>query len=464
MNSLENATICAISTPVGLGGVALIRMSGGESLTILNKIFRPKTSKKHFSTTSRKVYFGEIVDEQGSVIDEVLIWHFVAPHSYTGEDMVEISCHGSLYIQKTILELLIRQGCKMADGGEFTMRAFLNGKMDLVQAEAVADLIAAQSRASHTLALKNLRGGFSQKIQQLRNMLLNMASLLELELDFSEEDVEFANRNKLQTLLDDLKKEIKTLVDSFALGNVFKNGIPVAIIGKPNVGKSTLLNALMNEDRAIVSDIPGTTRDTIEDTLNINGFTFRFMDTAGIRASDDILENIGIDRTYRAVEQSFIVIYMVDTPETSIEEVVAEIDYLKKNHQAENKEFIVIGNKTDLLLTLPSHFKQWNELNPIFISAKRKENINLIINRLSEIAGKSEMGDQTLISNARHYEAMSCAYEAILQVEKSFHENLPTDLIASDLRMVLYHLGSITGEISGEDILGSIFSRFCIGK
>lgn len=464
MNQLENKTICAISTPAGSGAVALVRMTGSESLPILNKIFHPKTQKDDFHPFPRRIYFGDLVDEQGTLIDEVLVWYFAAPNSYTGEDMVGISCHGSPFVQKTILELLIRQGCKPADGGEFTMRAFLNGKMDLVQAEAVADLIASQSRASHTLAMKNLRGGFSHKIQQLREQLLHLASLLELELDFSEEDVEFANRNALKQLLDELKTEIKTLVDSFALGNVFKNGIPVAIIGKPNVGKSTLLNALMNEDRAIVSDIPGTTRDTIEDTLNINGFTFRFMDTAGIRASNDMLENYGIERTYRAVEQSFVILYMVDTPETSIEEIVTEIDYLKKHHHAENKEFIVIGNKTDLLVTLPPHFKKWNELNPIFISAKRKENINLIVERLSEIAQKSEMGDRTLISNARHYEAMSCAYDALLQVEKSFLENLPTDLIASDLRMVLYHLGSITGEISSEEILGNIFGRFCIGK
>ncbi|MDD4848833.1 MAG: tRNA uridine-5-carboxymethylaminomethyl(34) synthesis GTPase MnmE [Bacteroidales bacterium] len=464
MNSLENPTICAISTPAGSGAVALIRMSGSQSLPILNQIFRSKTQKKDFQEIPRKIYFGEVVDEQNVIIDEVLVWYLAAPNSYTGEDMVGISCHGSPFIQKTIVELLIRKGCKMADGGEFTMRAFLNGKMDLVQAESVADLIASQSRTSHALAMKNLRGGFSQKIQQLREQLLRLASLLELELDFSEEDVEFANRKELEQLIDTLKSEIKTLVDSFALGNVFKNGIPVAIIGKPNVGKSTLLNALMNEELAIVSDIPGTTRDTIEDRLNINGFTFRFMDTAGIRASDDTLENIGINRTYRAVEQSFIVLYIVDTPETSIEEILNDIDYLKKNHHAENKEFIVIGNKTDLLVTLPSHFQKWNDLNPIFISAKRKENINLITERLSEIATKSEMGDQTLISNARHYEAMSCAYEALLQVEQSFQNNLPTDLIASDLRMVLYRLGSITGEVSSEEILSSIFSKFCIGK
>lgn len=463
MNTIENRTICALSTPAGTSAISTIRISGSESLSILKKVFRPK-SKNTTIFDTRKMYFGEIVDEFDVVIDEVFVWYFSAPHSYTGEDMVGISCHGSQYIQKTILELLVRNGCKMAEGGEFTMRAFMNGKMDLVQAEAVADLISSQSRSSHALAMQNLRGGFSQKIQELRDQLLNFASLLELELDFSEEDVEFANRLELRKLLNELKIEIKTLVDSFALGNVFKNGIPVAIIGKPNVGKSTLLNALMNEERAIVSDIPGTTRDTIEDVLNINGFSFRFMDTAGIRNSEDVLENFGIERTYRAVEQSFIVLYIIDISNTSVDELLKEIEFIKEKHQGEEKEIIIIGNKTDLLISLPQQFNKWNDLNAIFISAKRKENINLIVDRLSCIASKNDISDKTLISNVRHYEAMSCAYDALLQVEKSFNQNLSTDLIASDLRMVLYHLASITGEMSSEEILTTIFSRFCIGK
>lgn len=444
-------TICALSTPLGQGALALIRLSGPDAYTVMRKVFEPKNQQEAFA--SHKVYFGEIRDDD-QWIDEVLVTYFKKPHSYTGEDMVEISCHGSSYIQKCILELLIRKGCRMAEGGEFSLRAFMNGKMDLLQTEAVGDLIASQSKLSHQLAFEHMRGGFSLKIKQLRADLLRFASLLELELDFAEEEVEFADRNEIQMLIVNLKIEIHTLLDSFQKGNVLKNGIPVAIVGKPNVGKSTLLNALLNEDRAIVSDIPGTTRDTIEDCINIQGYTFRFIDTAGLRASTDVIESFGIERSYKAMEEAMLILYMVDKEGDDKEEIAA----LRKKYT--DKTICILQNKIDLLNTACE--QEDHEI--LFISAKKKIHIDRIMQALLTFAEGLQSKGETLISNIRHYEALHKAYDSLLQVETAFDQKLPTDLVMVHVKDVLMHLGEITGEITNDDILHSIFKDFCIGK
>jgi len=457
-------TICALATAAGMGAVALIRVSGKLSHAIASEIF--KAAKPDFSiekVQSHKLYFGQILDDEGFV-DEVLLSFFRAPHSYTGEDAIEISCHGSVYIQQRLLKLLMAKGARLAEAGEFTMRAFRNGRFDLAQAEAVADLIASQSKAAHSLAVKQMRGGFSDRIKQLRTQLIDFAALIELELDFGEEDVEFADRNRFMELLTELKAEIGKLMDSFQAGNAIKNGIPVAIIGKPNVGKSTLLNAILNEEKAIVSDIPGTTRDTIEDTIIIEGHAFRFIDTAGLRESDDVIENLGIERTYSKIKGASVILYVCDLmswDNSSAEEMLHEFrDFIKD----ENKHFILIGNKADLISETPSHFPEMVELETVFISAKRKENINLITHSLLKVARAMTFNQDTIVSNARHYNALQKAFAALEAVEQGFAQNLPTDLATIDIRAALYHLGTITGQISNDEILGSIFSKFCIGK
>ncbi len=395
---------------------------------------------------------------------------FRAPNSYTGEDSIEISCHGSAYIQQKIIELLIKNGLRLAKPGEFTLRAFLNGKFDLSQAEAVADLIASHSKTSHELALNQMRGGFSNKIKQLRQQLVNFASLIELELDFSEEDVEFADRKELKNLLANLKIEISALLDSFKLGNVLKKGIPVAIVGQPNVGKSTLLNAILNEERAIVSEIPGTTRDAIEDTIVIKGVSFRFIDTAGLHDSTDKIEKIGIERTYEKIDQAKIILYVFDVSKTNYEEIKITLQEFKDHIDqlpeglSQDKKFILIANKTDLLVEAPKGFRSMVEMECIFVSAKRKENINLIVESLSKYVESENITDATIVSNTRHYEALSKSLEAIESIEKGFSEGLPSDLIAIDIKTALHHLGEITGEITTNEILGNIFSKFCIGK
>ncbi len=446
-----NDTICAISTPPGMGAIAIVRISGKEAWAVLQSVFYPSSTISSFE--SYRIYKGKIKDET-LVLDEVLVSVFKSPHSYTGEDLVEISCHGSTYIQRRILELLIRNKCRLAEPGEFTLRAFVNGKMDLSQAEAVGDLIASQSKMSHQLSMQQLRGGFSLKIKELREQLLHFSSLLELELDFGEEDVEFANREEIKALLTNLKNEIQSLIDSFLVGNVFKNGIPVAIAGKPNVGKSTLLNVLLNEDRAIVSDIPGTTRDTIEDCMNIHGFTFRFIDTAGLRATSDEIEKFGIERSYQAMEKAMIILYLFDDL-TFIEK---EIAALEQNYT--DKKIIAIVNKSDMLQIPPS----WNRKDVFFISAKKKINIEAITTELHEYALSLDRHEDILVSNIRHYEALQHALTALLHAETAFENQISTDLIMIDIRGVLYHLGSIIGEVSTDDILGSIFENFCIGK
>lgn len=465
LNTLaDNDTICALSTPAGTGAIAVIRLSGPDSFSICKKVFTPRKRSIDLELApSHAVYFGDIKSDV-EIIDEVLISIFRAPHSYTAENIVEISCHGSMYIQQSILELLLIKGARLAKPGEFTMRAFLNGKFDLSQAEAVADLIAANSTASHQLAINQMRGGFSSKIKELRGNLLDFASLIELELDFSEEDVEFADRTQLNTLLDTIEVETSRLADSFRVGNVLKNGIPVAIVGKTNVGKSTLLNALLNEERAIVSEIPGTTRDTIEDTLILNGMMFRFIDTAGLRDSEDIIENIGIERTMQKLEQAAIVLYVFDLNEITIEELNETLTDLHTQFSLDEKKVILIGNKTDELLEIPKHFIDLVDHETIFISAKRKENINLIIDSLLKSVENSEAISDTLVTNARHYEALTLALADIQRVKDAFKQQLPSDLVAIDIRQALYHLGEISGEVTNDEILGNIFGKFCIGK
>ncbi len=463
-NPLIKDTICAVATAPGSGAIAIIRMSGKESLKVLWNVFQPLNKKVTNKTMeSHKLYFGSITDN-GNEIDEVLVSWFKAPHSYTGEDSVEISCHGSIYIQQKIIELLVRHGVRMAEAGEFTKRAFLNGKMDLSQAEAVADLIASQSKMMHKVALNQMRGGFSHKISELREKLLKFASLIELELDFSEEDVEFANRQELFILLTELKNELSHLINSFQYGNVIKHGIPVAIIGKPNTGKSTLLNALLNEEKAIVSDIPGTTRDAIEDTIVIEGYTFRFIDTAGLRKSNDKVENIGIGRTYDKIEQATLILYVCDISAASENTLNEILNDFKTHIQDENKHFILVGNKIDRMEEIPPHLKELLDLDTVFVSAKRKENIHLLAETLVEKVKNNNLHDDVIVTNTRHYEALSSALESITQVETGLQNDLPGDLVAIDLRQALHHLGTVTGQITTNEILGSIFSKFCIGK
>jgi tRNA modification GTPase len=463
-NPLTNDTICALATPPGSGAIAMVRISGKQSLEIGLQIFRPAGKSLNAATIqSHHQYFGEILDE-AKVLDEVLLTYFMAPHSYTGEDSVEISCHGSEYIQRRLIEILLEKGCRFAEPGEFTMRAFLNGKKDLSQAEAVADLIASESKTAHRMAMNQMRGGFSQKITELRTQLLNFVSLIELELDFGEEDVEFANRDELSRLIDELKKELSELISSFQFGNVIKQGIPVAIIGKPNVGKSTLLNALLNEEKAIVSDIPGTTRDSIEDTIVIEGYRFRFVDTAGLRHSEDTIENMGIERTYEKIKEASIILYICDMGSADPDSLEDVLEEFRSFIQDKDKHFILVANKIDLLAEVPAHLQEILELETVFVSAKRKENIHLLAETLVSKVKEYSISGNIIVSNSRHYEALQNALDSIHLIEEGFQKNLPTDLIVIDLHQALHHLGTITGEVTTDEILGNIFGKFCIGK
>ncbi|MEI6122718.1 MAG: tRNA uridine-5-carboxymethylaminomethyl(34) synthesis GTPase MnmE [Bacteroidota bacterium] len=456
-------TICAISTPTGVGAISLIRISGKSAIETCGKIFESRKKIEFARIPSNYLCYGRIVFNN-EIIDDVMLSIFRSPHSFTGEDMVEINCHGSLYIQKKILETLLLLGFRLASPGEFTLRAFLNKKLDLLQAEAIGDLIASTSKSAHDLAINQMRGGFSNKIKELREKLITFASLIELELDFSEEDVEFANRDEFIKLLLEIKTEIQKLKDSFAQGNVLKNGIPVAIVGKPNVGKSTLLNALLNEEKAIVSEIPGTTRDTIEDLLTLQGVTFRFIDTAGLRPSIDEIEQMGIERTYQKISQASIVLYVIDITQTGVEEIKEELADFAEHIQDSNKKFIIIGNKTDQLQKTPHGFPELVELETIFISAKRKENIQLIIESLIRSIQITDTTDNIIVSNIRHFEALSKTLLAIENMVLAIHNNIPTDLLTTDIRSAMHYLGEITGEITTEEIFETIFSRFCIGK
>ncbi len=466
-------TICAIATPPGTGAIAIIRLSGPDALKICEQVFSPKKKGLKISTSdTHTIHFGNILAGD-DLIDEVLVSVFREPHSYTGENAVEISCHGSSYIQQKIMELLISKGARTAKPGEFTLRAFLNGKFDLSQAEAVADLIAASSNSAHDLAMQQMRGGFSKKISELRTRLLDFASLIELELDFSQEDVEFADRTALNKLLQETKEEITHLLSSFSYGNVLKNGIPVAIIGKPNVGKSTLLNAILNEERAIVSEIPGTTRDTIEDTIIIHNYAFRFIDTAGLRHSTDAIESEGIERTYEKIGQAAVVLYVFDVndahdltpwPPLQMQAGTGGREDGKTGGLYDSKKVILLANKSDLLEETPAHLKDLLEQECIFISAKRKENINLILERLVEVVGEMKVQDTVVVSNLRHFDALNGALKSVEAVQAGLSDGLSSDLVTVDLRTALYHLGEITGEITTDDILGNIFGKFCIGK
>lgn len=454
-------TICAISTPSGLGAIAIVRASGSEAFSIAAKLF---PAESHFNDIPvQQARFTQVYDGE-QLIDQVVVTKFAAPHSYTGEDMVEISCHGSLFIQKKILELLLDNGCRMAQPGEFTQRAFLNGKLDLPQAEAVADLIESQSETTHRLAISQLKGDFSKRIHQLREKFVQMASLVELELDFSEEDVEFTNRDELLQLLDNLDKEVHLMIRSFKLGNVLKRGIPVAIVGKPNVGKSTLLNALLQHERAIVSHIPGTTRDTIEDTIHIDGTLFRFIDTAGIRQSDDELESIGIQRTYQAIEEASVILYMVDVTHTTPEDIDAELDTFNRDIDMHDKLFIIVANKIDELETLPTHYNRWHDLHVCFISAKRRVNIEEIQDKLRAFVQAHRIQDATLLTNERHYALLCSIAQSLARIREGIRQQIPTDLLAEDIRAALHDLGCLTGTIASDDLLNHIFGHFCIGK
>ena len=457
-------TICALATPQGSGAISMIRLSGKDSLKVALKHFSfAKKTLTAENIESHHLYFGNFIDGN-KLIDEILLSYFKAPNSYTAEDVVEISCHGSVYIQQLIIEIFLDEGVRMAEAGEFTMRAFYNGRMDLSQAEGVADLIASQSKTAHQLALGQMRGGFSDKIKELRAELLNFTSLIELELDFGEEDVEFVDRGQFLKLIDNLKFELEKLIESFKLGNVLKSGIPVAIIGKPNAGKSTLLNALLNEERAIVSEIPGTTRDTIEDTIVIEGYTFRFIDTAGLRASTDTIESIGIERTYEKIEQASIILYLCDVSEVNRENIDEIFQEFKTYINDVDKNFIFVANKIDELDSIPPHLKDMLEQDAVFISAKRKENIHLLASTLVSKVKDKNISNEIIVSNTRHYDALRKSLDSLLEVEHGFKNDIPTDLISIDIRQALHHLGTITGQITTDEVLGNIFGKFCIGK
>jgi tRNA modification GTPase len=462
--SYNQDTIVAIATPSGSGAISVVRLSGIASLSICMNHFKPVNNKLTINNIqSHRLYLGYFINNE-KIIDEVLVSYFKSPTSYTSEDVIEISCHGSEYIQQKIIEILINAGARTAEPGEFTLRAFLNGRMDLSQAEGVADLIASQSASSHSIAMNQMRGGISDKISDLRKKLIDFASLIELELDFSEEDVEFANRDQFNKLIFELKEELSQLIGSFSMGNVIKKGIPVAIIGKPNVGKSTLLNAILNEEKAIVSHIPGTTRDTIEDTFIIDGYKFRFIDTAGLRESDDVIEKIGIERTYDKIKQATIILYVCDISSITNQTVESVLEEFKQYLQDGSKHFIFVANKIDELAELPSHIKEILELDTVFVSAKRKENIHLLADSLINIVKKFNITNDVIVSNSRHYQALVNANNAIKQVEIGFNNDVPTDLIAIDIRQALHELGTITGQISTDEVLGNIFGKFCIGK
>ncbi len=451
-------TIVALATPAGTGAIGIIRLSGPEAISIAASVFKGKDLSKQASHT---LHFGKINDGQ-VVIDEVLASIFVAPHSYTKENSVEFSCHGSAYIIAQIIKLLISKGARMAKPGEFTMRAFLNGQLDLSQAEAVADLIASQNAASHQIAMNQMRGGFSSELQGLRSELINFASLVELELDFSEEDVEFANRAQMKNLILQILKVITRLINSFELGNVIKNGIPVVIAGKPNVGKSTLLNALLNEERAIVSEIAGTTRDTIEDEMSIQGLRFRFIDTAGIRETDDVIEAKGVARSMEKINSSAVILYVYDALQTSLSELQTIITEFRPILEKNNSTLFLVENKSDKNNAAPYKIEG---LRHIQISALLKTGMQKLENELVKLVDIAALeSGQSIVSNLRHAEALQNAATALEKVLNGIDNPITSDFLAMDIKQALQHLGEITGSISTDDLLDNIFSKFCIGK
>lgn len=462
---IPHETIVALATPSGAGAIAIIRLSGKNAIAIAAAVFQSVSGKDISQQKTHTIHLGHIVDN-GKTYDQVLLSIFKGPNSYTGENVVEISCHGSTFIQQQIIQLLLRKGAKMAQAGEFTLRAFLNGKLDLSQAEAVADLIASDNEASHQIAMQQMRGGFSNEIAKLREELLNFASLIELELDFAEEDVEFADRSAFYELLNRIEFVLKRLIDSFAVGNVIKNGIPVAIVGEPNVGKSTLLNALLNEERAIVSDIAGTTRDTIEDELVINGIGFRFIDTAGIRETKDHVESIGIQKTFEKIEQAQVVLFLVDSSTLtmdSLESLKVEVEKIKNKYP--QKALLTLFNKKDKLEPNFLADLQVQIENSIFISAKNKEGIDVLQNELLSFVNTGALrNNETIVTNTRHYDSLLKALEEIQKVKWGLNGGLSSDLIALDIREALHYFGEITGEVTNDELLGNIFANFCIGK
>lgn len=485
----EQTTICARATAPGQGAIAVVRISGPEAVTVLERVYRPMKEEggvRAAEFRAREMHYGRIVFPEGNaaetVIDEVMAVVFRAPHSYTGEDSAEIYCHGSQYIVSEILRALIAAGAEMAAAGEFTKRAFLNGRMDLAQAEAVADLIASENRAAHDIALKQMRGGYSSELQEMRSQMVDIVSLMELELDFSEEDVEFADRSQVLALLDRVSEHILRLVDSFALGNAIKNGIPTAIVGAVNTGKSTLLNALLGEERAIVSDIAGTTRDTIEDTVNIAGTTFRFIDTAGIRDTAETIEAIGISRTYSTIERASVILLMLDatrpgTFEESFEAIASRLNHVPSTHSGINERtLLILLNKADLLsepeipamLTSAEDLARQKGLSPtrtLAISARNRLGLPEITAALAATAAAHTADTSaTLVTNLRHYQALQKALEALTRAREALLAGVSTEFVTQDIREALHHIGEICGEVTSEEVLGTVFSRFCIGK
>lgn len=464
---LDQSTICAISTSPGVGAIAVIRLSGNNSFNIADKVFQsPKKDKILSDQPANTIHFGQILHHQ-VVIDEVVVALFREPHSFTGEDIVEISCHGSTFIQQKILEILVENGARLALPGEFTQRAFLNGKMDLSQAEAVADVIASSNAAAHKLAINQMRGGFSKEIGDLREQLLHFTAMVELELDFAEEEVEFADRTQLRALTMKIEALLLKLKNSFQLGNAIKNGIPVAIVGETNVGKSTLLNALLNEDKAIVSDIHGTTRDVIEDVVNIHGTAIRFFDTAGIRETEDHIENLGIERSYSKLDMATVVLLVVDL-QNPYPVVKQRIDKIRKRI-AQNQKLIIVANKIDTGLHETIHetknmiLKDNEKL--VFIAAKKKQNLDELIDLMIHSINMDAVNQEdVIVTNARHYEILKNAHDAIVRVLNGLDNGITGDFLAQDIRECLHYLGEITGEISTHEVLGHIFKNFCIGK
>ena len=447
----NNNTICAISTPPGIGGVAIIRISGTKSIPICNQVL----NKSILDLEGYSVLFCSFEDNH-QLIDDVVVTVFRGPKSFTGEDVVEISCHGSNFIQQKIIECLISKGCSMAAPGEFSQRAFLNGKMDLSQTEAIADLIHSKSKAAHQTALKQLKGGFSNELKTLREKLIHFASLVELELDFSEEDVEFADRKELYVLINELSEHVGNLIESFKHGNAIKNGIQTVIIGRPNAGKSTLLNGLLNEQRAIVSSTPGTTRDTIEEVLNINGIDFRFIDTAGIRETIDNIEKMGVERAIEKIQSASLIIYVYDASKEKAEQVKKDL----KTFNTSNLPILTIANKADLL---PSDSTV--DAKHLKLSAINSTDCLKVKDKIYQLSGLNDLNlESTIITNARHVDALQKAHTDLLKVKEGMDSNVTGDFLAMDIRQVLHHLGSITGEISSDDLLGNIFANFCIGK
>ena len=459
---ITEGTIMALSTASGAGAIAVIRLSGSEAIGLTDSVFKARSEKLLMNQKSHSIHLGDII-HQNTVIDEVLVSVFKNPHSYTGEDVIEISCHGSPYIQQQIIKILIEKGAQTAKPGEFTLRAFLNGKMDLSKAEAVADLIASENEASHQLAIQQMRGGFSSEIKNLRQELLNFASLIELELDFAEEDVAFADRKQLESLLLKIQTVLKNLLDSFALGNVIKKGVPIAIVGPPNVGKSTLLNCLLNEDKAIVSDIAGTTRDSIEDEITLEGVCFRFIDTAGIRETENTIEKIGIKKTREKIELASFVFHLVDLTEFLKNQNPLTTELRAFKSQYPNKKLLVVFNKKDQnhMFKIPEQIQGYQSVS---ISAKMNSNIDVLIELLTDHFKLNPTQDQSIVTNSRHYGSLYAAQKEVIAIQNGLSNGLSGDLLSIDLRQALFHLGEITGEVTNDELLGNIFANFCIGK